>query len=265
MKNNILFAFALILLGLPAFCKSNFSYVAANNAIEPVEYHANNIEYASNRADIYSFDEDAQLYQLQSTGASANNEVIASIPYQTGLSTSSSKGNVDYITVPSKNKFNVAKTAGAILGMAAACAVDPYIIEIDGNKYVMILDNFDGIYNENDLIGIGDSKNNIFNSLKKLDVDGDKTKLTSSELKDRGVRFVKIELDGRLAARDYTQDFPLDNIVYIDLTTLKKVKNIKPTGTFGEFKIIIKDSKTTIKEAKGYVTYESHKDLAKLF
>lgn len=265
MRNNILFAFALIILGLPAFSKSNFSYVAVNSATVPVAYHANNIQYASNNADIYSFDEDAPLYPLQSNGSSVNNDVVASIPPQTGLNNTATKGNIDYITVPSKNKFSVGKTAGVILGMAATCALDPYIVEIDGNKYVMILDNFDGIYNENDIIGIEDSKSNIFNSLKKLNVDNDKTKLTSVELKDRGVRFVKIELDGRLAARDYTQDFPLENIVYIDLTTLKKVNNIKPTGTFGEFKIVIKDKKTTLKEVKGYVTYLFHKDLVKLF
>ncbi len=265
MRNNILFAFALIILGLPAFSKSNFSYVAVNTTTVPVAYHANNIQYASSNADIYSFDEDAPLYQLQADVASVNNDVVASIPSQTGLNNTNSKGNVDYITFPYKNKFSVGKTAGVILGMAAACALDPYIVEIDGNKYVMILDNFDGIYNENDIIGIEDSKSNIFNSLKKLNVDNDKTKLTSSELKERGVRFVKIELDGRLAARDYTQDFCLENIVYIDLVTLKKVKNVNHTGVFGEFKIVIKDKKTTIKEVKGYVTYESPKDLAKLF
>lgn len=271
MKNKILVAFALILFGLPAFSKANFSYVAVNNSQNLVGYHANSFEYNTDKADVYSFSDDAPLYQLQtntdvvSADTSAENPLVASNFAQSNINTSYSKGNVDYITVPSKNKFSFGKTAGAILGMAAACALDPYVVEFGGNKYIMILDNFDGIYNENDIIGINDTKNNIFSALKKLDVDGDNAKLTSKELKDRGVRFVKIDKDGKLAARDYTQDLSLDSIVYIDLTSLKKVKNIKDTGIFGKFDILIKDKNESSKIVKGHVTYELNKNLVKLF
>lgn len=262
MKNKILLVFTFLIFGLPGFCKSNFSYEAAGGSDNVVAYHAQNVQYNTQNQN------DEQIYQLQANSnlQSSGTLIADSRQSVSSLGTIASKGDVDYITMPSKqNSSNFGRTAGVILGMAAACAVDPYIVEIDGNKYIMILDNFDGIYNENDIIGINDSKYRIFSSLKKLDVNGNKSKLTSQELKDRGVRFVKIDKDGRLAARDYTQDYPLDNIVYIDLTSLKKIKNNNPTGIFGEFKIFIKNGNGTSKDVKGFVTYELHKDLVKLF
>ena len=142
---------------------------------------------------------------------------------------------------------------------------DPYLIEINGIKYMLIKDNNDGIFNEEDILGIKDTQKNVFASLKPLDTDRN-LKLTGKELENSGVRLVKINENGKLDYKNKENDFKNSNIEFIYLSELRKAyKNDGTTGQFGQYDVVIKNNKGEKTLVTGLVTFESKNQVEKYF
>lgn len=139
---------------------------------------------------------------------------------------------------------------------------DPYIINIDGVEYTMILDNKDGKWDTEDILGINDSKDNLFEALKGLESDGDTSKLTGEELAKAGIRLVAKQEDGTLAVDDPSKDFDLSKVKSIDMKNLtRSTDNDGNVGTFGHFDMTLTDGR----EITGAETFEEKSTLQKLF
>lgn len=169
------------------------------------------------------------------------------------------KGDKDYIYLKEKQKPLTTKdTIKKILK-------DPYIIKIDNNSYILIKDKKTNDWNAQDILGIDDTKNNLFQALRKLDSDGDLSKLTSNELKKAKIRFVKINNNGELSLTNRKDDYNLNNIDYIDMFSLRTTANSDLTGIFGHFNIYLKTNASSKQMVTGYVTITDNKDLKILF
>lgn len=195
-------------------------------------------------------------------------------PYQTSVvqqiqGSVETRGCNDYITLPSKEEFNIRdgfispRTAGAI-AVASLLAVDPYIVPINGTNYVMVKDKSSNDWSEKDLLGIDDPKDNMFLSLRGLESDKDYSKITGKELKQAGIRLAKLNKDGILLVNDRTQDYPLSKINYIDMLRLKQTANSKETGIFGHFNVYLNTNDVN-KMVVGYVTFDTHSKLKIMF
>lgn len=203
-------------------------------------------------AQTYSISSDNAVYPLKMQGAST-----VSMPCR-----QFSVGNVDYMMVPWQNKNNLSAKGPRAIHVSNA---DPYIVEIDGVKYMMIKDNKDGNWDKNDILGINDPKENLFLSLVYLNNDFDGSKLSANELKAGGIRFAAIGSDGKLILQDTKKDFDLNKIDYIDLSNLKHISNSNETGVFGHFNLYLKTTDGTKKLVVGKVMFDETKDLQELF
>lgn len=147
----------------------------------------------------------------------------------------------------------------------ASMARDPYIIEINGIKYVLVKDRKDKNWSEQDLLGINDPKNNRFQSLINLNSDRDHSKITANELKKAGIRFVRMDDKGALLVNDRSKDFDLNKVDYIDIINLKRTANAEVTGIFGHFTLYLKTTNPKKRTAVGFVTYETDEKIQYLF
>ena len=149
--------------------------------------------------------------------------------------------------------------------LTLAGVTDPYFVEIDGVKYMLIKDNNDGVFDENDILGINDSQSNIFASLRPLDSDKN-SKLTGEELEKAGIRLVKINSDGKLDYANKENDYKNSDIVFIYLTELRKsYKNDGSKGQFGQYDVVIRDKNDKKSLVTGLVTFETEEDVKKYF
>ena len=175
-------------------------------------------------------------------------------------------GNTDYITMPAKDGFFrsiIAPTSASVFPILLAS--DPYIIPIDGKKYIMVKDKTTQNWSEQDLLGINDPKDNVFKSLKELESDGNPDKLTGAEIKKAGIRLVLLDKDGSLLVNEREKDYNLDKIDYIDMKNIKKTANSEVTGIFGHFNVYIKTKTTKPKMVVGYITFDTENNLEILF
>ena len=144
-------------------------------------------------------------------------------------------------------------------------ARDPYMIEINGTKYMLIKDNNDGTFNENDVLGINDTQKNIFASLKPLDTNRD-LKLTGEELDNAGIRLIKIDQNGKLDYKNKSNDFKNSDIEFIYLQELRKAyKNNGSTGQFGQYDVVIRNDKGEKTLVTGLVTFETKEQVKNYF
>ncbi len=142
---------------------------------------------------------------------------------------------------------------------------DPYLIEIDGIRYMLVKDNNDGKFDFNDILGIEDTPSNIFASLRTLDANHD-NKLTGQELQNANIRLVKINSNGKLAFDNKSQDFETSDIVFIHLSEIRKAYNNNGNvGDFGYYDAVIKDKSGNKKLVTGVVTFESKVNIQKYF
>lgn len=206
----------------------------------------------------------AQNYTLQTNQTSSyQNPVSNTSNYKTtGFCDAFGKGFSDSINP----KINTANTDNRIaMSGVNISSYDPYMLEIDGTKYMLIKENNDGIFNEEDILGYQDSKNNIFHSLKPLDINND-NKLTGDELTNANVRLVKIDKNGKLLYSDKIFDYNNENIKFISLKGLRKSwKNNGSTGNFGLFDAVVYKEDKTSKIVTGIVTFETKEELKKYF
>lgn len=199
------------------------------------------------------------------------------------LGTQSSQGNVDYVTLPwakgdivfaaNVRDSRVGKTTSPIdyfdaepqTPVSPTPSSDPYMVKIENTEYLMVKDNNDGKWTENDILGYNDKIEQLFNSLINLNSDGDKTKLTAAELKSRKIRFVQISPTGELLIKNTSKDFNLDKIDYIDLVNLKTIANNSKTGIHGHFNLHLKTNNPKKKLVLGYVVFFTNQELRTLF
>lgn len=141
--------------------------------------------------------------------------------------------------------------------------LDPYIVTINNNNYVLVKDSKDNKWTAENILGYNDSKEDLFASLKQLESDGSGAKITSQELKNANIRFVLLNSDGTLELTDRTKDFDLKKVQYIDMQNLRTaLGNKNQDGTFGYFYVIVKDGSTR-RAYPGRVTFEEKEELNK--
>ena len=146
---------------------------------------------------------------------------------------------------------------------ATVKSVDPYFIEVDGNRYMFIKDNHDKVFNASDILGINDTKENVFASLKPLDKNGD-NRLSGDELTSAGIRIVRLNQNGKLIYKDKSKDFKNSDVVFIYLSGLRKsYQNNQSTGEFGLFDVVVKRPDNTKKIVTGIVTFENEEEVKK--
>ena len=139
--------------------------------------------------------------------------------------------------------------------------IDPYAVKINNQKYYLVKNKQNGNYTINDILGYEDSKSELFKELKELDKNNDK-KITKIELKKADIRFIAVK-NNKLLLNDKSQDYNLENILYIDLNTLRGTINNGEIGSFGYFDVYIKNNNQTQKII-GFVTFDSDEVLREL-
>ncbi|MGN0006001.1 MAG: hypothetical protein ACI37Z_08555 [Candidatus Gastranaerophilaceae bacterium] len=153
--------------------------------------------------------------------------------------------------------------AGRSKNQSVSRSVDPYFIEVDGNKYIFIKDNHDNVLDSNDILGINDTKENVFASLRPLDKNGD-NRLSGDELASAGIRIVRLNSNGKLIYNDKSKDFKNSDVVFIYMSGLRKsYQNDKNIGEFGLFDVVVKRPDNTKKIVTGIVTFENEKQIKK--
>ena len=170
--------------------------------------------------------------------------------------------NVDCIFMPVKEKeipvvtrTTTPDTAKIIRrSLASSEQLDPFVIKVDGIKYYMVQNN--------KILGEDSTLKTIYQPLYLLDKNNDK-KITSAELKNGNIRFVRLNNSGQLELNNKSLDYPLANISYIDLNTLRRTQNAGDIGSFGYFDIYINHN-YQIKKSIGQITYENKKDINRL-
>ncbi len=231
------------------------------------------------------------ILALTSTGeVFANNFTLQSSDFANPVVTSPSKGSYSNGFAQGFADFctpeNVLDVAGNVAGNASiyssrsgnstqntsrsnviassGISRDPYVLQIDGNKYMLVKENNDKKFDKQDILGITDTQETVFASLRPLDINRD-SKLTGEELTKSNVRLVKISKDGKLI-NDKKQDFQNSKIVYIYMKELRKAyKNNGNTGDFGMYDVLVKNDNGTTKLVTGYVTFESEEELSRYF
>lgn len=202
------------------------------------------------------FADDINWTVKQSENYSFNNTQIL-----TPKSSSFNK-NVDCIFMPIKEKeipvvtrTTTPNTARIIRrSLASSEQLDPFVIKVDGIKYYMVQNN--------KILGEDSTLDTIYQPLYLLDKNNDK-KITSAELKNGNIRFVRLNNSGQLELNNKSLDYPLANISYIDLNTLRRTQNAGDIGSFGYFDIYINHN-YQIKKFIGQITYENKEDINRL-
>lgn len=141
--------------------------------------------------------------------------------------------------------------------------LDPYIVSISGKNYILVKDCKDGKWSVENILGHDDSRDNLFGALKKLESDGDASKITVDELKKAGIRFALLNSDGSAELDKRNLDYNLDNVFYIDMKNLRTaLGNKNQDGTFGYFYVIINENGKK-RAVPGRVTFEEKRELQK--
>ena len=141
--------------------------------------------------------------------------------------------------------------------------LDPYIVSIEGKNYILIKDRKDGKWSVENILGHDDSREDLFGALKKLESDGDTSKITVDELKKAGIRFALLNSDGSAELDNRSLDYNFDNVFYIDMKNLRTaLGNKNQDGTFGYFYVIINENGKK-RAVPGRVTFEKKQELQK--
>lgn len=135
------------------------------------------------------------------------------------------------------------------------CGVDPYVVTINGTKYVIGRDNNSNknIDDVSEILGINDSQDNPFSSLVSLDANKD-GKVSQAEMLANGIVFKAVDASGKLTTTSYDNSL----ISEIDLSTIDKTPSGNSTGTFS-----VKLSNGS--KAQGVQTFDDQAYFNKLF
>ena len=180
-------------------------------------------------------------------------------------STIRTRGYNEFVDLPSTGIPAPDDRMVAMMKSGARRALDPYVVTINNNTYVMVKDRKDNNWSADDILGINDPKENRFASLVALNSDLNHARLTPEELKKAGVRFVRMGTDGSLLVKERNKDFNLNKIDYIDIINLKRTANSANTGIFGHFTVFLKTNTAKKRAVVGYVTFETKETINVLF
>lgn len=130
---------------------------------------------------------------------------------------------------------------------------DPYTLTIDGQKYMLGQDQDDNrtIDNATEILGINDTQENMFESLKKLDVNNDGY-VSQEEMKTGNIILNAINENGALTASEYDMNL----IKGISLASLQSIG-----VNFGNFTMDLQNGNAVV----GDLTYEESDYFNKLF
>lgn len=199
----------------------------------------------------------AQNYSYTGTDADIKSYVNNSIENGANCYT---KNNTDFIILSGDDT----RLTSVVPERSIWDSLDPYTMVVDDKKYILIKENGDGKWDDKDILGIKDSRTNLFASLKSLNYDSDKNKLISKELKAKKVRFALINKDGSINFKNTATDFNIDKIDYIDIKNLKTIANSKDTGVFGHFNIYLKTTDPKKRLIIGHVTFDTEENIEEL-
>jgi len=134
--------------------------------------------------------------------------------------------------------YQQAKTALCELDPSSETKNDPYEVKIGDDDYVFVQDkNKDGKFNGKvEILGYTDSRNNLFNEMKSLDMNGD-SYISSDELQKQGVKLMKMK-DGKLTTNEYS----LNKVKGIDLKLFQTVNTFSGSETAGKFMLDLNDN-----------------------
>jgi hypothetical protein len=142
--------------------------------------------------------------------------------------------------------------------MYAKCpdGTDPYEITINGQKYIMGQDsNSDGnITNIAEILGIQDTKDNTFSSMKALDANNDGY-VSQEELNAQNIILSAVDDNGKLTGAS----FDMNQVKGISLASLQAQDGTN--NIFGKFTMDFANNKT----ASGNATFEDRDYFSKLF
>ena len=137
-----------------------------------------------------------------------------------------------------------------------------YSISRNNNEYYIIKDDKQP-YSRTSLLGCDDwSASNIFDPLVQLNSDNNWSRLTSEELRNANIRFVKYSF-GKLELNNKNNDFNLDDIGYIDLSRMRAASN-----NYGELDLYLKPKKDNSYSTKQIFIHAktiTHKKADKMF
>ena len=134
---------------------------------------------------------------------------------------------------------------------------DPYEVNIDGKNYIFTRDTNGNnkVDGKQEILGINDTKDNLFADMKSLDTNKD-GKVSTDELTAAGVSLNEV-LDGKISNRKYD----LNKLSAVDLRSFSAIDNTNSTGTFGTFTLNLKNGN----KAQGKETFEDQDYFSKLF
>lgn len=144
---------------------------------------------------------------------------------------------------------------GAMKAIMCPTGTDPYTIDIDGQNYILGQDqDQNGSVNSMlEILGVKDTKENIFESIKKLDKNNDGY-VSQEELQANKIVLTAVDQNGQLTAGGYDMSL----VKGINLADLQKTDGT--SNIFGKFTMDLQDKKVS-----GNVTFEDDAYFNKLF
>lgn len=142
-------------------------------------------------------------------------------------------------------------------------ASTPFWVKIGDTKYYLFHDKKSGTYTNLDVVGCEGKKDRLFEPFYTLDTNQD-MKITAKELKAGGIRFVAVKMNGKFDLYDRENDFPVDNIEYIDIFTAATYSD-RITRPFGTFNMYVKTESGNTRKYIGHVGYIWPRRLERMF
>lgn len=241
------------MFGMPVFSAQNFTLKTTSMTPVNTNVTTNNTNSVKGFADAFGYGINNMLGYSDTIGTVAGAAGVRST--NNSNSYTGTAGATGTYTAPSLEQRSETRISTR--------SVDPYFIEVDGNRYMFIKDNHDKVFNASDILGINDTKENVFASLKPLDKNGD-NRLSGDELTSAGIRIVRLNQNGKLIYKDKSKDFKNSDVVFIYMSGLRKsYQNDQNTGEFGLFDVVVKRPDNTKKIVTGIVTFESEEEVKK--
>lgn len=235
MKKTIFLLSAVLLFSIPANAGNMWYTTAGSNPIYSNTY--------------VKFNGTPSLKKITRSANANNAEIVSALFAGAGLAS----GRISLLNTPS-----ITTPRSAVRAF-----LDPYIVNVNGQNYVLVKDDPNNNWTIENILGYNDSREDLFASLKNLETDNDISKISAQELKKAGIRFVLLNPDQSLVLEDRTKDFDLEKVQYIDMKNLRTaLGNKNDDGTFGYFYVIVKENGKK-RAYPGRVTFEDKQELNK--
>src|SRR5574344_438025 len=213
MKRIILTMLVLQLFMLPSFATNVDMFQKTNNGVQNssvsiqktksnkilvVPKSNNSIKPVNPKQETYSY--------VKSTKTLDNSYVNVDTKTQSEYLTKQNQiDEAARIKVQQQTKMLVTPRTASILFSGT---LDPFVVKIENQKYLMIKDNSKGVYDIKNILGYQSTATNVFKMLTTLNSDSDKTKISAKELKKSNIRFVRLNENNILELKNKSLDYP---------------------------------------------------------